>query len=99
MCPREDLPEGMRHMTRNLEIQRELVELKETLGINSNYSTYVHKKERYRLYMHIDLGIGNFGSVMRGILTEIGGKKVDCAVKMLKTDEVPNRKVLRHCIV
>ena len=33
---------------------------------------------------------------MRGILTEIGGKKVDCAVKMLKTDEVPNRKVLKH---
>ena len=32
VCPREDLPEGMRHMTRNLEIQRELVELKETLG-------------------------------------------------------------------
>ena len=32
ICPREDLPEGMRHMTRNLEIQRELVELKETLG-------------------------------------------------------------------
>ncbi|KAI6656902.1 Tyrosine-protein kinase SYK-like [Oopsacas minuta] len=70
VCPREDLPEGMRHMTRNLEIQRELVELKETLGI------------------------GNFGSVMRGILNEIGGKKIECAVKMLKTDEVPNRKVI-----
>ena len=32
VCPREDLPEGVRHMTKNLEIQRELVELKETLG-------------------------------------------------------------------
>ena len=31
---------------------------------------------------------------MRGIFTEIGGKKLVCAVKMLKTDEVPNRKVL-----
>ena len=30
---------------------------------------------------------------MRGLFTEVGGRKVECAVKMLKTDEVPNRKV------
>ena len=33
---------------------------------------------------------------MRGLLNEGGGRKLECAVKMLKTDEVPNRKVFSY---
>ena len=36
---------------------------------------------------------------MRGLLNEGGGRKVECAVKMLKTDEVPNRKVSHFSMV
>ena len=49
-----------------------------------------------RLALHNKLGQGNFGSVLKGVYALSNGKKIEVAVKQLKTDAAAQKSEIEH---
>lgn len=56
----------------------------------------VFNLDRSDLELHDELGVGNFGSVMRGTYRH-KGMQIPVAVKTLKKDDMPTAEVSSYC--